>query len=61
MGILAATFTAMEMSVLTLCALGTARVAPFLASSAHMRWINRVCGGLFAAMGGVLLTVRRHA
>jgi threonine/homoserine/homoserine lactone efflux protein len=61
MAVLAATFTAMEMSVLTLCALGTARIAPFLGSSAHVRWINRVCGGLFTAMGGVLLTVRRHA
>ena len=61
MAILATTFMAMEMSVLTLCSLGTARIAPFLASSAHVRWINRVCGGLFAAMGGILLTVRRHA
>jgi len=61
MGVLAATFMAMEMTVLTLCSVGTARIAPFLASSAHVRWINRVCGGLFAAMGGILLTVRRHA
>ena len=61
MAILAASFMAMEMSVLTLCSLGTARIAPFLASSAHVRWINRMCGGLFAAMGGILLTVRRHA
>lgn len=61
MAILASTFMAMEMSVLTLCSLGTARVAPFLASSSHIRWVNRVCGGLFATMGGILLTVRRHA
>jgi threonine/homoserine/homoserine lactone efflux protein len=61
MAILASTFTAMEMTVLTLCSLGTARVAPFLASSSHIRWVNRICGGLFATMGGILLTVRRHA
>jgi len=61
MAMLAATFTAMEMSVLTLCSLGTARIAPFLASRTHARWVSRVCGGLFATMGGILLTVRRHA
>jgi threonine/homoserine/homoserine lactone efflux protein len=26
-----------------------------------VRWINRVCGGLFALLGGLLLFARRHA
>lgn len=59
--VLASTFMTFELCVLSLCALGAARIAPLLASGARIRWVNRVCGGLFATMGGVLLTVRRHA
>lgn len=59
--ILASTFVTMELCVLSLCALSAARLAPLLASGARIRWVNRVCGSLFATMGGVLLTVRRHA
>jgi threonine/homoserine/homoserine lactone efflux protein len=59
--VLASTFVAFELCVLSLCALGAARIAPLLASGARIRWVNRVCGGLFATMGGVLLTIRRHA
>lgn len=58
--ILGATFAAMELSVLTTCAFGAARIAPMLASNERIRWVNRVCGGVFAAMGGVVLTMRRH-
>ncbi len=58
--ILGITFAAMELSVLSLCTFGAARVAPLLASERRIRWVNRVCGGVFATMGGVVLTMRRH-
>ena len=38
-----------------------ARLLPLLRSSGPMRWINRVCGGLFTLMGGLLLFTRRQA
>ena len=57
--ILAGTFVALEFVVLTLCALGVARLLPLLRSSGPVRWINRVCGGLFILMGGLLLLTRR--
>jgi len=59
--ILALTFIACEFSVLAMCAFGVAALAPVLRSSWHMRWINRVAGGLFATMGTLLLSSRRHA
>jgi threonine/homoserine/homoserine lactone efflux protein len=59
--ILAGTFVACELTVLTLCALGVARLVPVLRQSGPVRWINRVCGGLFALMGGLLLLSRRQA
>jgi threonine/homoserine/homoserine lactone efflux protein len=59
--ILALTFMAFEFSVLTLCALSVSRMAPLLRSSRPVRWINRICGGLFTLMGGLLLLTRRHA
>jgi homoserine/homoserine lactone efflux protein len=59
--ILALTFMAFEFTVLTLCALGVARLMPLLRSSAPVRWINRICGGLFTLMGGLLLLTRRSA
>jgi threonine/homoserine/homoserine lactone efflux protein len=58
-GALALTFMAMEFSVLTACALGVSRLAPLLRSSRPARWINRICGGLFTLMGGLLLLSRR--
>jgi threonine/homoserine/homoserine lactone efflux protein len=58
--ILALTFMAFEFSVLTACALGVSRIAPVLRSSRAVRWFNRVSGGLFALMGGLLLLTRRH-
>ena len=59
--ILAATFVAFEFAVLTLCALGVARLAPALRSGSRMRWFNRVSGGLFTLMGSLLLATRRAA
>jgi threonine/homoserine/homoserine lactone efflux protein len=58
---LALTFMAMEFTVLTTCALGVSRLVPLLQSSAPVRWINRICGGLFTLMGGLLLLTRRSA
>ena len=57
---LALTFVAFELTVLTACALGVSRVAPLLRQSGPMRWVNRVCGGLFTLMGAALLFTRRH-
>ncbi len=59
--LLALTFMAFEFTVLTLCALGVARLVPLLRSSGPVRWINRICGGLFTLMGGLLLLTRRSA
>ena len=59
--ILAMTFMAFELTVLTVCALGVSRIAPLLRQSGPMRWVNRVCGGLFTLMGTALLFTRRHA
>ena len=57
--ILALTFMAVEFSVLTACALGVARLLPLLRSARPVRWINRICGGLFTLMGALLLFTRR--
>jgi threonine/homoserine/homoserine lactone efflux protein len=59
--VLALTFMAFEFTVLTLCALGVSRLLPLLRSSGPVRWINRICGGLFTLMGGLLLLTRRSA
>jgi threonine/homoserine/homoserine lactone efflux protein len=59
--ILALTFVAFEFTVLTTCSYGVSAIAPALRSARPMRWINRVTGGLFATMGGLLLLSRRHA
>jgi threonine/homoserine/homoserine lactone efflux protein len=59
--ILALTFVTCELSVLAMCAFGVSAIAPVLRSSWHMRWVNKVTGGLFATMGGLLLFSRRHA
>jgi threonine/homoserine/homoserine lactone efflux protein len=57
--VLASTFVAFEFTVLTLCALGVARLAPVLRSGARMRWFNRISGALFTLMGTLLLATRR--
>ena len=59
--ILAASFIVIEFSVLSICTLFAARIAPWLRRAGRARWFNRITGSLFAAMGGVLLTLRRHA
>ncbi len=59
--VLALTFITFEFGVLATCAFGVAAIAPFLRSRWHLRWINKVTGGLFATMGGLLLLSRRHA
>jgi threonine/homoserine/homoserine lactone efflux protein len=59
--ILSLTFVACEFTVLTLCALGVARLVPLVRESGPARWINRVCGSLFALMGGLLLLSKRQA
>jgi threonine/homoserine/homoserine lactone efflux protein len=59
--VLASTFVAFEFTVLTLCALGVARLAPVLRSGTRMRWFNRISGGLFTLMGTLLLATRRAA
>lgn len=59
--VLATTFVTCELTVLSVCAVSAARIAPWLASGTRVRWVNRICGGLFGGMGVVLLTVRRQA
>jgi threonine/homoserine/homoserine lactone efflux protein len=59
--VLAGSFIVFEFSVLSLCAVGVARLAPVLRESQRMQWFNRVSGGLFALMGGLLLLSRRPA
>lgn len=59
--LLAITFMAFELSVLTVCTLFAARIAPWLRQAGRARWFNRTTGSLFTAMGALLLTLRRHA
>ena len=59
--ILALTFAGFEFTVLAIYALGVSRIAPLLRASGPMRWVNRVCGGLFTLMGALLLLTRRQA
>jgi len=61
LALLAATFVAFEFGVLSCCALGVARLVPLLKSAGPVKWINRICGGLFTLMGGLLLFTRRGA
>jgi threonine/homoserine/homoserine lactone efflux protein len=59
--VLATTFVVIEFSVLSLCCVFAARLAPWLRQPGRARWFNRVSGSLFAAMGALLLLVRRPA
>ncbi len=59
--VLAGTFIAVEFSVLSLCCVFAARLAPWLRQQGRARWFNRVSGSLFAAMGALLLVIRRPA
>ena len=58
--ILAITFVAFELAMLTACSFGVSRIAPILRQSGSMRWVNRACGGLFTLMGAALLFTRRQ-
>ncbi|MES2936770.1 MAG: LysE family transporter [Pseudomonadota bacterium] len=59
--LLALTFVAGDALLLTVWAFGIGRFAPWLRQTRTVRWINRVCGGLFALMGGALLLSSRRA
>ena len=59
--VLSLTFVAFEFSVLGICCLFVGRIAPWLRQPGRARWFNRSSGSLFAGMGLVLLTLRRHA
>ena len=58
--IMALTYVAFELAVLTACAFGASRIAPLMRQSGPMHWLNRVCGGLFAVMGVALLFTKRQ-
>ena len=57
--LLAATFVAGDFLMLLAAAFGVGRIAHLLRDAHVIRWINRVCGGLFTVMGGLLLFSRR--
>lgn len=57
--ILGATFMAFELTVLTACAFGVSGIAPLLRQSGPMRWVNRMCGGLFTMLGVALLFTKK--
>ena len=58
--LLSLTFVFGDFVILGAGAFGVGRVAPWLRQAHVVRWINRVCGGLFAFLGGLLLFARRH-
>jgi len=58
--LLSLTFVFGDFAILGAGAFGVGRVAPWLRQAHVVRWINRVCGGLFAFLGGLLLFARRH-
>jgi homoserine/homoserine lactone efflux protein len=59
--LLSLTFALGDFAILGAGAFGVGRVAPWLRQAHVVRWLNRVCGGLFAFLGGLLLFARRHA
>jgi threonine/homoserine/homoserine lactone efflux protein len=59
--LLSLTFVFGDFLMLTACAFGAGALAPRLRDARVVRWINHVCGGLFAAMGGLLLFARKSA
>ena len=59
--VLSLTFVVGDFLILGAGAFGVGRIAPWLRQAHVVRWINRVCGGLFALLGGLLLLARRHA
>lgn len=59
--LLSLTFIVFDFLVMLAASLGVGRIAPWLKQTFVVRWINRVCGGLFALMGALLLFARRQA
>jgi homoserine/homoserine lactone efflux protein len=59
--LLSLTFVVGDFVILGAGAFGIGRIAPWLRQAHVVRWINRVCGGLFALLGSLLLFARRHA
>jgi len=59
--LLSLTFVTLDGAMLATCAAGIGRVAPWLREARVVRWINRVCGGLFTVLGCLLLLSRRPA
>jgi homoserine/homoserine lactone efflux protein len=59
--LLSFTFVLGDFLLLVACAFGVGRLTGWLRRAGVVRWINRVCGGLFALMGGLLLFSRRNA
>ena len=59
--VFATTFVSIEFSVLSLCCVFAARLAPWLSQPGRARWFNRISGSLFTTMGALLLLVRRPA
>ena len=58
--LLSLTFVVGDFVILGAGAFGVGRVAPWVRQAHVVRWINRVCGGLFAFLGSLLLFARRH-
>lgn len=59
--LLSLTFVVGDFIILGLAAFGVGRVAPWLRRPPVVRAVNRVCGGLFTVLGGLLLFSRRGA
>ncbi len=59
--LLSFTFVFGDFLMLVACAFGVGRLMGWLRRANVVRWINRVCGGLFALMGGLLLLSPRNA
>ena len=59
--LLAATFLAGDALVMSAWAFGVGRLLPVVRRGNIGRWLNRVCGGLFALLGALLLLTRRQA
>jgi len=59
--LLSLTFIVGDFVILGLAAFAVGQVAPWLRQPHIVRCVNRVCGGLFTVMGGLLLLSRRNA
>ena len=57
--LLAGSFIAFELGVLSLCCVFAARIAPWLRQQGRAKVFNRISGSLFAGMGGLLLAARK--